>query len=528
DADVGLPAALAGVRHAGRRLPLPHLEPGRPRLGAHGGQHAARRSADEARGLRRDACRDGALSRGGGDLGAGGGGGGGGERALRRAVRRGTGRPQVHRRVLERQPHGRCDARRGDAHPGGLERRRVPDVRPRDHDRAVLRAGRADLREGPHPGPREDGGLRARDAGHRRVLHPGGPLLARPAGHRRLRRRVPGLPRRGHRTQRLVDGARGARRVRHRRLRAARLEDHLLGPAAGVRGPAPVGPAAHRVAGAGGPLRLPRGVRALAQAAPRRHRRHDLRVPQPGGAGGGGAPAMTPWVQLLGPALAVAAIGALVLGGDALWPGRGRLWGWVSVLMLLALLLVPSALGAAGVAPHRAYVAGPWSLFVQRVLLCSAILAVLGSMDWLESRAEGRQAEYLALLLFSTSGMMMIPGARDWALLVVSFELMGIPLYALVAWAKNDGPPERPRLAAEAGLKLFVTGTASSALTFFGLALVVGLSGSTRLDAILDPGRAPLAAVGMLLIVAGFGFKIGAVPFHFWIPDTYQGAPTPF
>ena len=144
---------------------------------------------------------------------------------------------------------------------------------------------------------------------------------------------------------------------------------------------------------------------------------------------------MTPWVQLLGPALAVAAIGALVLGGDALWPGRGRLWGWVSVLLLLALLLVPSALGAAGVAPHRAYVAGPWSLFVQRVLLCSAILAVLGSMDWLESRAEGRQAEYLALLLFSTSGMMMIPGARDWALLVVSFELMGIPLYALVAWA---------------------------------------------------------------------------------------------
>ena len=89
--------------------------------------------------------------------------------------------------------------------------------------------------------------------------------------------------------------------------------------------------------------------------------------------------------------------------------------------------------------------------------------------------------------------MMLIPGARDWALLVVSFELMGIPLYALAAWAKNDGPPDRPRLAAEAGLKLFVTGTASSALTFFGLALVVGLSGSTRIDAIVDPGRVAAA-----------------------------------
>jgi len=237
---------------------------------------------------------------------------------------------------------------------------------------------------------------------------------------------------------------------------------------------------------------------------------------------------MTPWFQLLGPAIAVAGLGALVLAGDALWPGRGRLWGWISVVLLLGLFALSLTMSSAGIAPHHAYVAGPWSLFVQRVLVCSAALAILGSMDWLETTVAGRQAEYLALLLFSTSGMMMIPGARDWALLVVSFELMGIPLYALAAWAKNDGPPERPRLASEAGLKLFVTGTASSTLTFFGLALVVGLSGSTRIDALADPGRVPLTVVGMLLIVAGFGFKIGAVPFHFWVPDTYQGAPTPF
>jgi NADH-quinone oxidoreductase subunit N len=237
---------------------------------------------------------------------------------------------------------------------------------------------------------------------------------------------------------------------------------------------------------------------------------------------------MTTWLQLLGPAMAVAAIGALVLGGDAVWPGRGRMWGWISVVLLLLLLLVPPGMSVAGAAPHNAYVAGPWTVFLQRVLVIGVVLAILGSMDWIEARVEGRQAEYLALLLFSTSGMMIIPGARDWALLVVAFELMGIPLYALAAWAKNDGPPERPRLGAEAGLKLFITGTASSALTFFGLALVVGLTGSTRIDAILDPGAVPLAAAGMLLIVAGFGFKIGAVPFHFWVPDTYQGAPTPF
>ena len=161
---------------------------------------------------------------------------------------------------------------------------------------------------------------------------------------------------------------------------------------------------------------------------------------------------MTPWLELLGPALAVCALGAVVLGGDALFPGRGRLWGWLSVTLLVLLLVLSLGASSAGIAPHRVYVTGPWSLFVQRVLVCGAILAILGSMDWLESRAGGRQAEYLALLLFSTSGTMMIPGARDWALLVVAFELMGIPLYALVAWAKNDGPPDRPRLAAEAGL----------------------------------------------------------------------------
>jgi NADH-quinone oxidoreductase subunit N len=181
-----------------------------------------------------------------------------------------------------------------------------------------------------------------------------------------------------------------------------------------------------------------------------------------------------------------------------------------------------------GVAPHGVYAAGPWALFLQRLFLCAAILAVLGAMDWLEASAGGRQAEYLALVLFSSSGMMLIPGARDWVVLVISFELMGIPLYALSAWAKNEGPPDRPRLAAEAGLKLFVTGTASSALTFFGLALVVGLGGTTRLDGLGAGTLPPLAAVGMLLIVAGFGFKIGAVPFHFWVPDTYQGGPTPF
>jgi NADH-quinone oxidoreductase subunit N len=139
-----------------------------------------------------------------------------------------------------------------------------------------------------------------------------------------------------------------------------------------------------------------------------------------------------------------------------------------------------------------------------------------------------RQAEYLVLLLLSLVGMMLLAGIRDWILLVVAFELMSVPLYVLCAYAKSDGRGDEPRLAAEAGLKLFVTGAASTAFTMFGLALVIGTSGTSSLAGLPAGPASPLTAVGMMLVLAGFGFKIGAVPFHMWVPDTYQGAPTPF
>ncbi|MGO9832079.1 MAG: NADH-quinone oxidoreductase subunit N [Myxococcaceae bacterium] len=237
---------------------------------------------------------------------------------------------------------------------------------------------------------------------------------------------------------------------------------------------------------------------------------------------------MGAWLHVLTLDLAVAGIGALVLLGDALVPGHGRFWGRLTAVLLVVVLGASFVLDLTGATPHGAYVSDAWVLFFKRVFLCAALLGVLGAMDWLDQQAPRRQAEYYALLLFSVVGMMVLPGARDWALLVVSFELMGVPLYVLSAWAKNDGPAGRPKLAAEAGLKLFVTGTASSALTFFGLALILGLTRSTLISAVPGPPLPPLAGVGLLLVVAGFGFKVGAVPFHMWVPDTYQGAPTPF
>ncbi|MCY2959155.1 MAG: NADH-quinone oxidoreductase subunit N [Planctomycetota bacterium] len=237
---------------------------------------------------------------------------------------------------------------------------------------------------------------------------------------------------------------------------------------------------------------------------------------------------MPPWLHIFTLELAVLGIALLVLLCDALSPLGARALGWLTAIGLVAVLVASFAVELAGSAPHGVYVSGAWVLYFQRLFLCAGILGVLGSIDWLETRVARRPAEYLVLLLASLVGMMLLAGVRDWVLLVVAFELMGIPLYVLCAYAKLDGPAREPKLAAEAGLKLFVTGAASTALTLFGLALVVGASGSSSLDGPQSANVSALTGVGMLLVLAGFGFKIGAAPFHMWIPDTYQGAPTPF
>lgn len=237
---------------------------------------------------------------------------------------------------------------------------------------------------------------------------------------------------------------------------------------------------------------------------------------------------MTPWFHVFSLEFAVAALAALVLVGDTFLGLRGRVLGWLTSAGLAGILAASYFVNVAGSTPHGVYVSGPWELFFKRVFLAAAVLGVLGSIDWLESRAARRQAEYYVLLLLSVVGMMLIPGARDWVLLVVTFELMGVPLYILAAWQKTDGAADDPKLGAEAALKLYVTGAASSALTLFGLALVVGMSGTTKLAGLAGSSPPALTAVGMMFVLAGFGFKIGAVPFHMWVPDTYQGAPTPF
>jgi NADH-quinone oxidoreductase subunit N len=141
--------------------------------------------------------------------------------------------------------------------------------------------------------------------------------------------------------------------------------------------------------------------------------------------------------------------------------------------------------------------------------------------------------EYFALLFWSTVGMMLLTASEELLTLFLTLETMTICLYLCTAFEKTK------RRSAEGGLKYFVYGSVSSALFLFGLSLIYGLTGSTRLDAIrlaLGPvsasGAAGLSgnvagATAVLLLLVGFGFKVAAVPFHQWAPDAYEGAPAP-
>jgi NADH-quinone oxidoreductase subunit N len=132
-------------------------------------------------------------------------------------------------------------------------------------------------------------------------------------------------------------------------------------------------------------------------------------------------------------------------------------------------------------------------------------------------------AEYLAILLFGTVGLMLLVGSEELLMIFIGLELLGLSLYILAAFDKID------IRSAEAGLKYFLFGSTASAFTLFGISLVYGMAGSTSLGLIAPklattPSQ-PLLAAGIIMTLVGFAFKIAAAPFHLWAPDAYQGAP---
>jgi NADH-quinone oxidoreductase subunit N len=159
--------------------------------------------------------------------------------------------------------------------------------------------------------------------------------------------------------------------------------------------------------------------------------------------------------------------------------------------------------------------------FLNASVLIAALLTVLSSSKFLAD-VRANHGEYYTLILSSVVGMMFMTAATDLLLLFLSLELMSIPVYALVALRRDS------LHAGEAALKYFLIGSFASGLLLYGSALLYGTTGSLDLREIgarFDPSQA-VSLVGAGLVLIGLAFKVATVPFHQWVPDTYQGAPT--
>ena len=169
-----------------------------------------------------------------------------------------------------------------------------------------------------------------------------------------------------------------------------------------------------------------------------------------------------------------------------------------------------------------------FALFFKFLVLGVAGLIVLASADYVR-KMERYQGEYYGLILFSATGMMLLAAAGELITIYIALELTTLPLAALAAFLMNAR-------SSEAGMKFLILSAISSALLLYGMALVFGFTGSTYLPDIAEKvgslsgetfGGEFALLLGIILIVAGFGFKISSVPFQMWVPDVYEGAPTP-
>ena len=158
-------------------------------------------------------------------------------------------------------------------------------------------------------------------------------------------------------------------------------------------------------------------------------------------------------------------------------------------------------------------------------MLIVALFTTVGSFNYM--RKHNSPAVYYSLILLATIGMVLVAYSTDLVMLFVAWELMSLPTYILVGFLKKNPSSN------EAALKYFLFGALSSAIIIYGISIAYGLTGSTNIGQViqgystLDPSMLPLALLSVGMFIAGFGFKMGLVPFHQWLPDTYEGAPPP-
>jgi NADH-quinone oxidoreductase subunit N len=223
-----------------------------------------------------------------------------------------------------------------------------------------------------------------------------------------------------------------------------------------------------------------------------------------------------------------AAVGLLALAvfilGLARRGATDQMSGWVTLLGLIGVTAMSWSAAPGRVWLDGTVVLDELAVFAKRLFLVSATLSVLATLAYRDTGFWRRSTEYYVVMLASVLGMLVLVSARELLLLFVAFELMSIPLYFLTGFRKREAA------APEGALKFFVVGSVSSAVMLYGLSFVYGATGSTDLAVIAASVSSgdPLLMLGLSLVLAGLGFKIASVPFHMWVPDTYEAAGTPF
>ncbi|MDP8957446.1 MAG: NADH-quinone oxidoreductase subunit N [Actinomycetota bacterium] len=229
----------------------------------------------------------------------------------------------------------------------------------------------------------------------------------------------------------------------------------------------------------------------------------------------------------IGPEIALSVTILLVLLVDLFLP-RDRKWIAMPLSFAgtaLALVLTLTLIGTRRVTFGGSYVVDNFAVLFKVFFTVTALVILAFSLRYIR---EGPyyQGEYYFLLLASFLGMVLMPSSRDLLLLFIALELTSAPGFLLAGLRKRD-----PR-SNEAAIKFFLISVLSTAVMLYGMSLVYGVTGTTRLDGIARSlagaaGGSNLALAAILFVVAGFAFKVSAFPFQFWAPDTYEGSPVP-
>jgi NADH-quinone oxidoreductase subunit N len=232
----------------------------------------------------------------------------------------------------------------------------------------------------------------------------------------------------------------------------------------------------------------------------------------------------------LRPLLPEVTIGLLALGllvlDLAIAPEDKRVVGWTAIAGLIVTLF-PSALllgGERSLAVFGTYAVDPFAGFFKIVAITSAILVIAAAMEFFRDHPTAHEGDIYVLIVFMVLGLAAMAAAADLIVLFLAIEWVSLVSYVLAGSLKTD------RKSSEAGVKYFFYGAAASAVMLYGFSYLYGAAGTTNLYGLPDRlVHAPPAflIVAVVLILAGLGFKISAVPFHQWTPDVYEGAPTP-